>query len=124
MTKRFALIVGAFILAGAMVSNASAGGLIGDVVNTFAPGVGTALDDVHKRVGSPLNELANPAVGGIVSDMVFPGSGQYVAGALQGMQTFNSVPYPAQPYRGMPYGGGQWSYAPPVVPYYGPATSY
>jgi len=56
----------------AVASNAAfAGGFLGDAISTVAPGVGTALDEEHARMGRPLDHGANAAAGvgvGIVTE--------------------------------------------------------
>ena len=48
LARCFAVLVAAICLAAPI--SASAGGLLGDLVNVFVPGAGTALDDVHRQI--------------------------------------------------------------------------
>lgn len=42
------------------VSNASASGLLGDIMNQLAPGVGTQLDQMHQQMGKPIDATVFP----------------------------------------------------------------
>jgi hypothetical protein len=47
---RFQIICGAATLVLTSITPSHAGGLLGDLINNVAPGVGTALDDAHRQI--------------------------------------------------------------------------
>src|ERR1700722_8835227 len=58
MHRHMAVVTAAVVLATAVFGHqALAGGLIGDIVNGVAPGIGTKLDQWHKDIGQPLDSL-------------------------------------------------------------------
>jgi hypothetical protein len=60
--------ISSFLAAGLVVASvaafstpASAGGVLGDIINQVAPGVGTALDQAHTQMGRPLDHVGATA---------------------------------------------------------------
>jgi len=45
------------------IGPSSAGGLIGDLLNEVAPGLGTQLDDINKNLGNPIDHGVAPSPG-------------------------------------------------------------
>jgi hypothetical protein len=78
----------------ALAANANAGGVLGDIINSVAPGVGTALDRANAQLGNPVDHAAAAAANAYV-----PGAGTameaYWAAQRSGVLPQNPVGRPA-----------------------------